>query len=113
MQIAVKHKTSFSRNWNGKLSKGNGVRAFTTIRLHNPKKYFQGAIHSITLKGEELGDAKVEHVKTIMLSKIDSYTAWLDTGYNAEGTRTMLKNMYKNIGLEDDFLVDVVLMIYE
>ena len=113
MQIAIKNKTSFSRNWNGKLSKGNGARAFTTIRLHNPQKYWVGAIHAISLKGEDLGDAKIEQVKTILVSKIDSYTAWLDTGYNADATRTMLKNMYKNVGLDDDFLVDVVLMIWE
>ena len=111
--LTTAFKTSFVYNWNGKLNKESGVKAFTTIRLHNPSRYFVGAVHEIDLKKNEIGTAKVQHVKTMPLEQLDAYTCWLDTGYNAGTTRETIRRMYKNkpeVGSNP--LVDVVLMVW-
>lgn len=113
MLTKTRIKTKFSYNWNGKLNKGQGVRAFTTIRLHNPNKYFVGAVHEIILKEKELGEAEIKHVKTMYLDQLDAYTAWLDTGYDAGKTRETIRRMYQNkpeVGPNP--LVDVSLMVW-
>lgn len=98
--------TRFSYNWNNKL---DCKIFFTTIRLHNPKKYWIGAIHRIFLKSEDLGTAKIVQVKTIRLEEIDSFTASLDTGYNAAQTRGLFRKMYSLEPTENP-LVDVSLL---
>ncbi len=97
--------TRFSYNWNKKLY----CNFFTTIRLHNPKKYWIGSIHRIFLKAEDLGTAKIVQVKTIRLEEIDSFTASLDTGYNAASTRALFRKMYSLEPTENP-MVDVSLM---
>lgn len=84
--------TRFSYNWNGKLDCKN---FFTTIRLHNPNKYWINSIHRIFLKLEDLGTAKIVQVRTVRLDDIDAFTASLDTGYNAAQTRDLFRKMYK------------------
>lgn len=113
MLDTTRTKTKFSYNWNGKLNKGQGVRAFTTIRLHNPNKYFVGAVHDISLKEKELGSAEIKHVKTMPLESLDAYTCWLDTGYDAATTRETIRRMYKNnSNVGPNPLVDVSLMVW-
>lgn len=85
----------FSNNWNGKLN----CDCFTTIRLHNPKKYYKGAQINVTLKGQPKGIYEVVDLKEIYLHQISNWIALLDTGYNAAETQRMIKNMYKNIPL--------------
>lgn len=83
---------NFSTNWNNKLN----CRCFTTIRLHNPKKYFIGAVFSVFLKGILKGRAEVIGVKICTIKDISEYVARLDTGYSAEECQKMLREMYKN-----------------
>lgn len=97
--------TKFSYNWNNKLD----CNFFTTIRLHNPKKYWVGSTHRIFLKENDLGTAKIVQVKTVRLEEIDSFTASLDTGYNAAQTRALFRKMYKLDSTENP-LVDISLM---
>jgi hypothetical protein len=100
--------TRFSYNWNNKL---DCKIFFTTIRIHNPQKYWVGSTHRIFLKEEDLGTAKIVQVKTIRLEEIDSFTASLDTGYNAAQTRTLFRKMYKLDSTENP-LVDISLMAW-
>lgn len=111
MHTITRTKTKFSYNWNGKLNKGQ-VRAFTTIRLHNPNKYFVGAVHEISLKDKELGEAEIKHVKTMPLEQLDSYTCWLDTGYDAGTTRDLIRKMYKKLNIGPNPMVDISLMVW-
>ena len=83
---------NFSTNWNNKLN----CRCFTTIRLHNPKKYFLGARFNVYLKGHFKGVAQVVGVKICTLKDVSEYVARLDTGYSAAECQKMLREMYKN-----------------
>lgn len=98
--------TKFSYNWNNKLDCKN---FFTTIRLHNPKKYWINAIHRIFLKEVDLGTAKIAQIRTIRLDEIDAFTASLDTGYNAAQTRSLFRKMY-GLQATENPQVDVILM---
>jgi hypothetical protein len=106
---AINH-IRFSYNWNKKLD----CKAFTTIRLNN-QKYKIGEVYEIILeeKNKELqylGTAMIEHIKTIWKSEMDLFTAFLDTGYNANQTKALIDKMYKLNG--KDIRVDVILLIW-
>lgn len=96
---------NFSYNWNNKLE----CKAFTTIRLHNSKKYKVGELYSIRLqtsKGVELkGHAEIVDIKTISFDQINEFIAHLDTGYNAKETKRILLKMYKTKNKKFDFIL--------
>lgn len=101
-------KTSFNKNWNGKLLMPN----FGTIRLHNTEKYYQGADHEIYLNEKHLGTATVYAVKPFKFGFITDSFAWLDASMPAHKLKAMLLTMYKNKvngGVTDEtFFVHVV-----
>lgn len=82
----------FHYNWNGKLS----CNSFTTIRLHNPAKYFVGQVFEVRLNKSTFGFYRVHQVKSITLPQISDWIALLDTGYDAEKTREILRGMYRD-----------------
>jgi hypothetical protein len=82
----------FSYNWNMKLS----CNCFTTIRLHNPARYVEGNVFKVTLNSQIFGIYRVASVKTIQLSQINDWMAYMDTGYDAAKTRDIFRDMYKN-----------------
>lgn len=87
----MEQELNFSTNWNNKLN----CQCFTTIRLHNPKKYFIGAVFRVFLKGFLKGRAEVVGVKICTLKDINEYVARLDTGYSAAECRKIIQTMYK------------------
>ena len=91
-------KISFSHNWNNKLHN----KAFTTFRLHNPKKYQIGRYYQIELKGDVLGVAEMMHISTGRLHKINEYASYLDTGYSPDEMIKIIKTMYKNKNIDWD-----------
>ena len=80
----------FSYNWNNKLN----CKAFTTWRVHNPKKYYEGAIVDITLKDEHLFTAAIVKVRTLLLNQANEYISYLDTGYSVEEFQDIVLKMY-------------------
>ena len=99
----------FSQNWNGKLN----CTAFTTIRLHNPQKHQIGQYYEIQHNSHTKGIAKLIDIETFTIDKINERVAYLDTGYSREKTINIIKNMYKNFGLNwDTQQIDVLLLIY-
>lgn len=94
----------FSTNWNNKLD----CKCFTTIRLHNDKKYVVGEIYDIYLNDEYRGPAKLLEKRKLHLQKINEFIARLDTGYSAAETKGILKKMYK----KDNPLLDFNLFQY-
>lgn len=82
----------FSYNWNGKLN----CNSFTTIRLKNDQKYFVGQELNVYLGKSLFGFYKIQSVKIIKLNQINDWIAYLDTGYDAEKTKNIVKEMYKN-----------------
>jgi CRISPR/Cas system CSM-associated protein Csm2 small subunit len=81
----------FSYNWNNKLN----CKAFTTFRLHS-NKYGVGRIYEVQLKSETLGTATLQNKKTIKLNQINDYISYLDTGYNVDEMKNIVRKMYKN-----------------
>ena len=98
----------FSYNWNNKLD----CKAFTTLRLHNPKKYYPGAEFDVWLneKGKEQapkGRAITQAVKTFDADQINDFIAFLDTGYNRAQCIQILQRMYK----QENPKLDLVLLV--
>lgn len=105
----MEQNLDFSYNWNNKLS----GKCFTTIRLHNPLKYCVGNVLNVTLKLQPRGRVKILRVTTFTIDKINDYIACLDTGYPAEECKKMLKEMYKNKGVNwNTQLLDFCLLQY-
>lgn len=84
-------RTDFSYNWNNKLE----CQYFTTLRLHNEKKYQKDSVHSIYLKNKFLFDASVEDVRVVSGKYLNAFVCGLDTGYSVEATKGILSRMYK------------------
>lgn len=83
---------SFSENLNNKLD----CLCFSTIRLHNPKKYYLGAKLAVSLKGQlRPHPATVRNVTTFYLRHLTEGMALLDTGYSLAETRQIIEKMYK------------------
>ncbi len=93
----------FSYNWNKKLD----CHAFTTIRLYNPGKHFKGQSVRMLLNGNPIGEGLIHDVSTFYLSKINSFMAFIDTGYSVEETIGIIKKMYPKI----DFTTTKMVMI--
>lgn len=102
---------NFGYNWNGKLN----CNCFTTIRLHNEKRFYPGARFEITLENRPKGSAKVLQIKPFLFDKLNEFTARIDTGYPLEDCKKMLKQMYKNEPLLNwqTQLFDLVLLEYD
>ena len=82
----------FGHNWNNKLN----CDCFTTLRLHNPKRYFVGAVKNIKLNEVFKGKATILCVVRFRLDQISEHVARLDTGYSAEDCKKMIRTMYKD-----------------
>jgi hypothetical protein len=86
----------FSYNWNNKLA----GKAFTTIRLYNPKLYKAGETYEIFLAhGKEdkfLYYADIVDIKEFLLDKLSPYMSYLDTGYSVDECKNIIQTMYKN-----------------
>jgi glucuronate isomerase len=108
--LLKKDTVDFYYNWNNKLDN----HAFTTLRFHNPSKYVIENVFRIRLKGKMLGVAELKAVKTITLHQLNPYITYLDTGYDVEQCRNILKKMYKNknVNLETQ-LFDFCLFVFE
>lgn len=99
----------FSYNWNNKLDN----KAFTTIRLHNPRKYAPGRAFEVQLNGEHKGTAILQERRIIRLEQLNDFACYLDTGYSKwEMVEMILKRMYKHVNLETA-LFDFCLLVYE
>ncbi|NQU34246.1 MAG: hypothetical protein HQ521_13530 [Bacteroidetes bacterium] len=83
---------TYSYNWNNKLD----CLAFTTIRLRNDNKYFVGAIKECYLHKKYHSKVKIIAIKHFLLSDLNEFMAYIDTGYSREQTIAIIKKMYKN-----------------
>lgn len=95
---------SFSHNWNNKLQ----CHYYTTLRLNTPK-YRVGQRFEIKLKGYKIHTAKIEEIRILGIDQINEYIAALDTGYNSEACKTMLKKMYPDKNLSTEPLALILL----
>lgn len=98
---------NFSYNWNGKLNN----KAFTTIRIHNPKKYRVGELYNIQIKETPYGTAKLKAITVLKGSQFNEYISHIDTGYNLAEMMNILKRMYPKVNIENT-LFDFCLLVY-
>ena len=80
----------FSTNWNNKLD----CNYFTTLRLSD--RFKVGGKYPVLLKKKQIGTGEIMAKKYLKLNQINDYIAGLDTGYNAQNCKEILKTMYKN-----------------
>ena len=85
-------KLSFSTNWNNKLNNDY----FTTIRLSGRLEVNE--VIEVEDRGTSKGQYKVISKKRLFnIHLINDWMAFLDTGYNAEETRNIIRRMYKDV----------------
>lgn len=101
----------FSHNWNGKLH----CKAFTTIRLHDDTKYIVGEIYDVYLTSKAadvpnqfMGRAELTAKKTFRMDQLNEWIAWLDTGYDLDTTRQIIRRMYPKL---ENALLDLCLFV--
>jgi hypothetical protein len=88
----------FTYNWNKKLD----CRCFTSIRLSD--RYKVGDKYKIVLKpGRKLsgdmvikGIAEILEIKQFYLVQLNTFIAYLDTGYSIAECRKIIERMYPN-----------------
>jgi hypothetical protein len=105
---------SFNQNWNNKLF----CKAFTTLRLHSAKKYKKNDIHNVVFNPKNspskiLGTAKIVAVKTLLLSEVNEFIAHLDTAYNIDGFKNIVKGMYGKTANLETQKFDLVTYVYQ
>lgn len=96
----------FSYNWNNKLD----CKAFTTIRLYNPNKHFEGNQVNIWLKGGARGTGTIKAVKPFLLEKLNPFISYLDTGYSVEECRNIILKMYPSINFQTKQLALILIV---
>lgn len=84
---------NFSQNWNNKLS----CECFSTFRMHNPNKYYVGAIRNINLKTKRIKQAIIKSLHTLKLSEVTEGMALIDTALTKAEFQLMINTMYKKI----------------
>jgi hypothetical protein len=100
----------FTYNWNNKLAN----KAFTSLRLHNDKRYEIGKLFHISLKGQILGTAELREKRVIRLDQLNPFITFLDTGYGVDHTKQMIQKMYKNMPIDwNKQFLDFLLFLYQ
>lgn len=99
------NRITFGYNWNGKLDCDH----YTTIRLHNPKKYKVGDTKEVWLgsgtQWRQIDNVEILLVKTFHLEQLNDWMAYLDTGYSRAHALKIFRNMYKQQNPEMDFIL--------
>lgn len=83
----------FSYNWNNKLD----CKAFTTIRIYNPKKHYAGNKVTCTMHRQEVCTGIIVDVKPFLLSQLNPFMSYLDTGYSVQDCTNLILKMYPKI----------------
>ncbi len=83
-------KLKFSYNWNNKL----GCKYYTTIRAAVEERYYLGKFFAVDLNGVHVHVAQVEDTWLKDIENLTDYDCFLDTGYNAQETKAILRKMH-------------------
>jgi hypothetical protein len=65
--------------------------------MHNPNKYYVGAIRNIKLKKKHKKQGKIKTLNTLKLSEVTEGMALIDTGLSKTEFQVMINTMYKKI----------------
>ena len=89
------NELKFGWNWNLKLD----CMAFTTLRLSG--KFKVGEVLRVTTKSHNFLVTVCEK-RSFFLKEINNWVAYIDTGYDADECRNILRKMYKNKNVDWD-----------
>lgn len=98
-------KLEFSTNWNNKLD----CKCFTTIRIYNPTKHFNGNKFDVYLKTKYRYQVQVISLGLYFLHELTDYICYLDTGYSKAETIEIFKKMYSKTDFKNTRLVVMLL----
>lgn len=96
---------NFSHNWNGKLQN----KCFTTIRLHNPRKYQIGKIYEVRLKETIIKECEIIAIKETVIANMGEIVCHLDTGYSRFETMKILHKMYPFLNEKPHTIFSIIL----
>ncbi len=105
----------FCKNWNNKLNN----KYFTTIRYLTSSKYFyyqnnEGNIFDVILKGNKVSTARLVDVSQKDLADIlTSGINYTDAALDADDFYEMMKRMYHNKDLWDDWETKMIVLIFK
>lgn len=102
-------KLEFSTNWNNKLD----CKCFTTIRIYNLSKHFQGNQFEVFLQKKFKSKAIVLGTIITKLDQLSDYVCYLDTGYNKEETKAIFKKMFPHIDFKTQKICIILLQRIE
>lgn len=94
----------FSFNWNGKLD----CKSFTSIRVHNDRKYITGNIYHVILKRNKVteydyGHAKLIDKKVFRLRDLTEWMSHIDLALNKEEGIKKILEIYKWATIDTQF----------
>lgn len=98
------NELTFSTNWNNKLD----CMFFTTIRPRNDKKYIVGDRMRVTQEKVLCKEIEIIDIKHVDYNDLKDYTCYLDMGYNANETKSIIRTIY-NKKENEKFEVSVIL----
>ena len=105
----------FCKNWNNKLNN----EYFTTIRYLTSSKYFyyqnnEGNIFDVILKGNKVSTARLIGVSQKDLAEIlTSGINYTDAALGADDFYEMMKRMYRNKDLWNDYDTEMIVLIFK
>lgn len=83
---------NFTTNWNGKLF----TDCFTTFRPNYPIYKLGARFDAVLSSTQSFGEVEVIGKKLLKLNDVNEFIARLDTGYDAESFKKLVRTMYKN-----------------
>lgn len=83
----------FKENWNGKLN----CNAFTTLRID--ARFQVGQKYAFSHKGKIKGFVVVMAKRHLLITELNDWITYLDTGYNKADCIQLIKTMYKNMNI--------------
>ncbi|WP_395078118.1 hypothetical protein [Flavobacterium sp.] len=98
-------KLEFSTNWNNKLD----CKCFTTIRIYNPMKHYNGNKFEIFLQKKYKAKVEVLSIGVIKIKDLTDYICYLDTGYSKLETMQILYKMYPRVDFNNQHLTVLLL----
>lgn len=82
---------NFTTNWNGKLF----TDFFTTFRPNFPMYKIGARFDAVLNSTQSFGEVEVIEKKLMKLSDVNEFIARLDTGYDAENFKKLIRTIYK------------------
>jgi hypothetical protein len=62
------------------------------------------------LRSHEVGRGTIAEVKTLRIDQVNNYIAYLDTGYNAQECKDILRRMYSTVNWDNTMLALILVV---